>query len=229
MEMEPMKSGNPTRGKSVFTTLGCGSCHALAAAGTNGTLGPNLDRSLKGKDAAFIEQSILEPNAKLGPSQAVAQSDAQAAVRFLRAHASEFGIDPGRIAAAGWSAGSITAFAVGYMYEFLGDNTDNPGPSHRVSVVVGLDSFTVTPADMLPNDPPFELFRAALRPYDETLVTRIADDVDAGRLRAVDADGVVSLMLGAYLGELVRRGRVSPDWLDRSLEMIWVVMAPVGD
>jgi mono/diheme cytochrome c family protein len=42
--------GNPARGETLFkmTTLpggkpGCASCHTLAAAGTTGTLGPNLD------------------------------------------------------------------------------------------------------------------------------------------------------------------------------------------
>ena len=67
------------------------------------------------------------------------------------------------------------------------------------------------------SDPEFtELFRAAL----------IRSDSRAGRLRpGVDADGIVSLMIGAYLGELVRRGRVAPGWLDRSMEMIWAVMA----
>lgn len=76
-------------------------------------------------------------------------------------------------------------------------------------------------------DPEFtELFRAALRPYDEYLVTRIRDDAEAGLLRPdLDADGIVSLMIGAYLGELVRRGEVGPDWLDRSMEMIWALMA----
>jgi cbb3-type cytochrome c oxidase subunit III len=33
-----------TDGKSIFTTA-CGSCHALADAGTTGTVGPNLDQS----------------------------------------------------------------------------------------------------------------------------------------------------------------------------------------
>ncbi len=77
------------------------------------------------------------------------------------------------------------------------------------------------------SDPEFtELFRAALRPYTDTLVKRIRSDSRAGRLRpGVDADGIVSLMIGAYLGELVRRGRVAPGWLDRSMEMIWAVMA----
>jgi len=76
------------------------------------------------------------------------------------------------------------------------------------------------------SDPEFtELFRAALRPYDKALVARIRSDSKAGRLRRdLDADGVVSLMFGAYLGELVRHGRIKDGWLDRSMEMIWLVM-----
>ena len=76
------------------------------------------------------------------------------------------------------------------------------------------------------SDPEFtELFRAALRPYDKALVARIRGDARAGRLRRdLDADGVVSLMFGAYLGQLVRHGRVTSGWLDRSMEMIWLVM-----
>lgn len=81
------------------------------------------------------------------------------------------------------------------------------------------------------SDPDFTgLFRAALRPYDKALVARIRDDSEAGRLRReLDADGIVSLMFGAYLGELVRRGRVAPGWLDRSMEMIWLVMTSTED
>jgi len=77
------------------------------------------------------------------------------------------------------------------------------------------------------SDPEFtELFRAALRPFDESLVKRIDDDSRAGLLRpGLDADGIVSLMIGAYLGELVRSGEVAPDWLDRSMAMFWAVMA----
>jgi mono/diheme cytochrome c family protein len=38
----------PADGKKVFTGIGgCGSCHVLAAAATNGTVGPNLDQRLK--------------------------------------------------------------------------------------------------------------------------------------------------------------------------------------
>ena len=69
------------------------------------------------------------------------------------------------------------------------------------------------------SDPEFtDLFRGALRPYVDMLVSRMREDIDAGLLRPyLDADGVVSLMLGAYLGELVRRARWSPvGWAARS-------------
>jgi AcrR family transcriptional regulator len=79
-------------------------------------------------------------------------------------------------------------------------------------------------------DPEFtDLFRDALRPYDEALVAEIRDDVRAGLLREdVDADGVVTLFLGAYLGQLVRRGAVDDAWLDRSLDLMWRLIEPPG-
>jgi cytochrome c oxidase subunit 2 len=54
-------------GKQVFTGTGCGSCHKLADAGTAGGVGPDLDQGLKGKDEAFIRQSIEDPNAVVTP------------------------------------------------------------------------------------------------------------------------------------------------------------------
>jgi cytochrome c6 len=36
-------AGNPTAGKAIFASAGCASCHTLRAAGSHGTIGPNLD------------------------------------------------------------------------------------------------------------------------------------------------------------------------------------------
>jgi cytochrome c oxidase subunit 2 len=55
-------SGNADTGATA-----CGTCHTLADAGTSGQVGPDLDKVLKGKDAAFIKQSILDPNKVIAP------------------------------------------------------------------------------------------------------------------------------------------------------------------
>jgi cytochrome c oxidase subunit 2 len=52
-------------GQAVFEEAGCGGCHALADAGTTGGTGPDLDEVLPDKDAAFIEQSIVDPDAEI--------------------------------------------------------------------------------------------------------------------------------------------------------------------
>jgi mono/diheme cytochrome c family protein len=38
-----MPVGNPANGASIFSSSGCGACHTLAAAGSTGTAGPNLN------------------------------------------------------------------------------------------------------------------------------------------------------------------------------------------
>jgi mono/diheme cytochrome c family protein len=50
-------------GAAVFDGAGCGGCHTLAAAGSTGVTGPDLDEVLAGKDEAFIETSIVDPSA----------------------------------------------------------------------------------------------------------------------------------------------------------------------
>jgi cbb3-type cytochrome c oxidase subunit III len=37
--------GGETDGKSIFASAGCGGCHTLAAAGSSGNVGPNLDEA----------------------------------------------------------------------------------------------------------------------------------------------------------------------------------------
>jgi cytochrome c oxidase subunit II len=55
--------GGTGDGKAVFASAGCVACHTLADAGSTGTTGPDLDKVLKGKDEAFIRQSIEDPDA----------------------------------------------------------------------------------------------------------------------------------------------------------------------
>jgi mono/diheme cytochrome c family protein len=39
----PAPAGDPVKGKQVFASAGCVACHTLAAAGSTGNVGPNLD------------------------------------------------------------------------------------------------------------------------------------------------------------------------------------------
>jgi mono/diheme cytochrome c family protein len=57
--------GSGLDGGQVFVSVGCGSCHTIAELGDDaaGTIGPNLDTALAGKDDAFIEESIVDPSA----------------------------------------------------------------------------------------------------------------------------------------------------------------------
>ena len=57
--------GDAAAGRTVFTSQGCGGCHTFQAAGTNASVGPNLDESLQGDDAEHIRQSIVDPNAEV--------------------------------------------------------------------------------------------------------------------------------------------------------------------
>jgi cytochrome c oxidase subunit II len=49
------------RGRDLFFEMGCGSCHELAAAGSTGTIGPDLDQRLAAHDRASLTATILEP------------------------------------------------------------------------------------------------------------------------------------------------------------------------
>ncbi|WP_187369000.1 cytochrome c oxidase subunit II [Baekduia soli] len=56
-----------TKGETSTGATACGGCHKLADAGTVGGVGPDLTTAIKGKDAAFIKTSILDPNAEITP------------------------------------------------------------------------------------------------------------------------------------------------------------------
>ena len=64
LEAPVITVGDATAGAGTFIAAGCGGCHALDGLdGANGAVGPNLSTSLAGRDAAFIQQSIVSPDA----------------------------------------------------------------------------------------------------------------------------------------------------------------------
>ena len=65
-----------TSGEVVFKSAGCGGCHTLKAAGTTGTVGPNLDQV---QPSAAIVSAIVQSGSGIMPSFAGKLSDAQIA------------------------------------------------------------------------------------------------------------------------------------------------------
>jgi cytochrome c oxidase subunit 2 len=65
-EKEAAAAAGSAQGKTLFTQQ-CGTCHALADAGTTAEVGPDLDNVLAGKNADFIRTSIVDPNAEIAP------------------------------------------------------------------------------------------------------------------------------------------------------------------
>jgi AcrR family transcriptional regulator len=71
------------------------------------------------------------------------------------------------------------------------------------------------------------LFRSVLTPYGDALVRLMRADVAAGELRGgIDPDAVVSLLIGAYLGELVRRGSVEESFQESCADLVWAAIQP---
>jgi cytochrome c oxidase subunit 2 len=54
-----------TSGNADTGATACATCHTLADAGAKGQVGPDLDKVLKGKDAAFIKESIADPDKEI--------------------------------------------------------------------------------------------------------------------------------------------------------------------
>jgi acetyl esterase/lipase len=72
--------------------------------------------------------------------------DVQRAVRFIRYHAKEYGIDPARMGAAGGSSGGHLVEMLGVL-DGKGDDSD-PDPVNRVSAKVQCVAARAAPADM---------------------------------------------------------------------------------
>jgi len=88
------KGGDQTRGEQLFKDK-CGGCHTLAAAGTNGTIGPNLDDAFasdvaQGFKSNTVEQVVRQQIALAGgrmPKNLVTGSDADAVAAYVAANA----------------------------------------------------------------------------------------------------------------------------------------------
>ncbi len=101
-------------------------------------------------------------NAALAGFKAIhdAQHDVQAAVRWVRAHAEEYRLDPDRIVIGGHSAGATTSMNVAYNSDDAG-NSGNPGFSSSVTAAIGTGIANAPFADVHPDpgaEPPVSMY-----------------------------------------------------------------------
>lgn len=108
-----------------------------------------------------------------------AQHDAQAAVRWLRANAEAYGVDGGRIAAAGFSAGAVTAVDVAQRSEDPGTVGDHLDQRSDVRAGLAASGCNYFPESIDASDAPVsllasELDRAVLFSCTEETADRVA-------------------------------------------------------
>lgn len=140
-----------------------------------------------------INYRLLAPNGCTGANgvtstcfnaAVAAEHDAQAAVRWLRANASTYRIDPNRIGIGGDSAGAITATAVGLDPQDPG-SSGNPGYSSAVNAFMSLSGGLPGALYASPSGAPGLLFSGTADPIvpflwsEQTASTLLNDGVPA--------------------------------------------------
>ena len=87
-----------------------------------------------------------------------AQHDAQAAIRWVRAHADELRVDPDKVGVVGHSAGGLTTTMVAFNDEDPG-SSGNPGWSSRPTAAVSMagGGLPLKTVDIDPGEPPFQV------------------------------------------------------------------------
>lgn len=85
----PSRNAAAAPGRAVFARMGCGSCHTLAAAGSSGQIGPDLDERLASHDSSSLKAAITTPpRASVMPddfARRMSATELDSLVRFLLA------------------------------------------------------------------------------------------------------------------------------------------------
>jgi acetyl esterase/lipase len=89
-----------------------------------------------------------------------AQHDTQAVVRFVRANAAGYGVNPGKVAVGGFSAGAVTALHVAYRSDDPGDVGDFDNLDSRVQAALAASGCNYDPGSIGPGDAPVFLLHA---------------------------------------------------------------------
>jgi acetyl esterase/lipase len=125
----------------------------------------------------FVAASI---DYRLDGSEQEATDDMQAAVRWFRAHASEYRIDPNRIAVIGSSSGAVMALSTAFAPEDAG-SSGNPGYPSNVAAGLSISGDSQHPDTITAGDPPIAMFHA----QDDTTIPYAAAQATCEETKAM--------------------------------------------
>jgi acetyl esterase/lipase len=125
----------------------------------------------------FVSASI---DYRLDGSEQHATDDMQAAVRWFRAHAAEYRIDPNRIAVIGSSSGAVMALSTAFAPEDPG-SSGNPGYPSDVNAGLSISGTSEHPDTITPGDPPIAMFHA----QDDTTIPYAGAQATCAQTQAV--------------------------------------------
>jgi acetyl esterase/lipase len=145
--------------------------------GTNGVAGEYAQRGYvsfsidyrldPGNRCLDVQAGTIKDPAQLAKERArceaailAAQHDAQAAVRWVRANAAKYGVDPAKIAMAGFSAGAVTALHAAYRSDDPGDVGDQPGTDSHIQAALSASGCNYYPESIGAGDAPVQLTHA---------------------------------------------------------------------
>ena len=120
---------------------------------------------------AFVLRYRLEPRY----DKSVAFGDAQRAIRFVRTHAAEFGVHPGRIGVMGFSAGGHLAASVETRFD-AGD----PQAADLVDRASSRPDFTILGYASAPFTPPAAHQGASRGPHEKLSDPQMMEDLASG-------------------------------------------------
>lgn len=143
--IEPAGDSSPSRPAVVvvhgggFTTGNRGEIRYLAEdLARRGFVAVPIDYRLRSGNI----YSFADPSADAVAAITDARHDAQAAVRWVKAHAADFRVDPSRVSITGYSAGGMTALGVAFRSDDPG-TSGTPDQSSRVCTAVSLSGAAV--------------------------------------------------------------------------------------
>jgi acetyl esterase/lipase len=156
--------------------------------------------------------TVTDPKeiARCGRAIRAAQHDAQAAVRWARANAGAYGLDPDRVAVAGFSAGAITAVNVAQRSDdpgTVGDHLDEPSTVDVALAASGCNPDAARSIDA--QDAPISILASEL---DQAVdFACVVDTADRSEAAGVATERLFHLGEGGHAAALYRTYKAETD------------------